>query len=128
MDKLDRLGRDELFYKIGDREEESALTMLDNDDVNVNFQDKNGYSYLHLAAQSGCAEVIKKLLDKGADIDIRDKFGKTPLMVAISEYYPNLRNDRSIIDLFIENGADIEARTNSNIICKEFAKRRGLEL
>lgn len=124
---MDRLGRDDLFYKIIDKENLGALSMID-DIVNINFQDKNGYSYLHAAAQSGSIEIIKKLLSKGADIDIRDKFGKTPLMVAISEYHPEYRNDRAIIDLLIENGADIEAKTNSNIVCKEFAKMRGVEL
>ena len=124
---MDRLGRDELFYKIIDGEDLNALSMIE-DVININFQDKNGYSYLHAATQSRSIEVIKKLLMKGANIDIRDKFGKTPLMVAISEYHPEYRNDRTIIDLLIENGADIEAKTNSNIICKEFAKRKGLEL
>lgn len=124
---MDRLGRDELFYKIIDREDANALKLID-DVVNINFQDKNGYSYLHAAAQSGSIDVIKKLLRKGANIDIKDKFGKTPLMVAISEYYPEHRNNRTIIDLLIENGADVKAKTNSNIVCKEFAKKKGLEL
>lgn len=125
---MDRLGRDQLFYKIIDGENLDALNMIE-DVVNINFQDKNGYSYLHAAVQSGAIDVIKKLLMKGANVDIRDKFGKTPLMVAVSEYYPEDGNDRTIIDLLIENGADVEAKTNSNIICKEFAKRiKGLEL
>ena len=49
-------------------------------------------------------------------------------MVAISEYYRDHRNDRIIIDLLIENSADVKAKTNSNIVCKEFAKKKGLEL
>ena len=41
---MNRLGRDNLFYKIIDKENLSALSIID-DIVNINFQDKNGYSY-----------------------------------------------------------------------------------
>lgn len=54
---MDRMGRDELFYKIIDKDEENALCMIDNIE-NVNFQDVNGYSYLHAAAQSELIEII----------------------------------------------------------------------
>ena len=67
--------------------------------------------------------MIKKILNKGADINIKDKFGKTPLMVAISGY----NGDNSIIRLLIENGADKETRANSNISCIQLAKMKGVE-
>lgn len=35
---MDRMGRDELFYKIIDKDEENALCMIDNIE-NVNFQE-----------------------------------------------------------------------------------------
>ena len=120
-EEMDKLGRDELFYKIIDVDV-SALEMLDTVE-NINFQDSNGYSYLHAAVQSGSLEMIKKILNKGADINIKDKFGKTPLMVAISGY----NGDNSIIRLLIENGADKETRANSNISCIQLAKMKGVE-
>lgn len=120
---MDKLGRDELFYKIIDRDTFNALNMIDHVE-NVNFQDINGYSYLHAAAQSELKEIIEKLLNKGADIDIKDKFGRTPLMIAISGY----GNNRTIIDLLITNGADKEARANSNVSCIQLAKIKGLTL
>lgn len=92
--------------------------MIDNV-VNIDFQDKNGYSYLHAATQSRSIEAIKKLLMIGTNIDIRNKFGKTSLIAAISEYHPEYINGRTIIDLLIENGADVKAKTNSNIVLKK---------
>ena len=90
---MDRLGRDELFYKIVDGHIKDALKILDEVE-NVDIKDKNGYSYLHIAVQCGSVEIIRKLLSKGADINIADNFGKTPLMIAIWYY----KGDRTIID------------------------------
>lgn len=41
---MDRLGRDELFYKIADRHDDEALNILSEIDT-VNFKDANSYSY-----------------------------------------------------------------------------------
>lgn len=120
---MDRLGRDELFYIIADGYEEEVLKQLDEMEE-VNVKDKNGYSYLHIAVQSGAVNVIRKLLTQGADINIVDKFGKTPLMVAIAGY----NGDRTIIDLLLENGADIEMCANSGMSCRQLASIKGLSL
>ena len=45
------------------------------------YADINGY--LLLAASKGKLPIIQKLLEKGADIDYRDKRGYTPLMQAV---------------------------------------------
>ncbi len=120
---MDRMGRDELFYKIIDQDKETALLMID-DAANVNFQDVNGYSYLHAAVQSESIEIIDKLICKGAYIDIKDKFGRTPLIIAISGY----SNDRSVIDFLIKSGADTETKMNSGVSCMQLAKMKGLDL
>lgn len=48
----------------------------------VNFQDVNGMTPLHLATIFGCREMVKVLLDNGADVTITDKDGQTPEMLA----------------------------------------------
>lgn len=120
---MDRLGRDELFYKIVDGHIKDALEILDEVE-NVDIKDKNGYSYLHIAVQCGSVEIIRKLLSKGADINIADNFGKTPLMIAIWYY----KGDRTIIDLLLENGADKEMSANSGMSCRQLAAMKGVEL
>ena len=53
--------------------------------VSVNVQDYDGRSPLHLAASTGHADVVKLLLELGADIGIKDRFGGRPLDDATRE-------------------------------------------
>ncbi len=48
-----------------------AAIFLSNDDfIMINEKDNNGYTPLHIAAQRGCDEMIKLLIDSGADLSI----------------------------------------------------------
>ncbi|KAK4197985.1 ankyrin repeat-containing domain protein [Triangularia verruculosa] len=49
-----------------------------------------GQTYLHLACQWGELDVVKQLLDRGADIDVFDHALRTPLSIAIIEDHPNV--------------------------------------
>ncbi|KAK4034029.1 ankyrin repeat-containing domain protein [Parachaetomium inaequale] len=44
-------------------------------------------TYLHLACQWGDLEVVKALLERGADVDVFDRELRTPLSIAVSENY-----------------------------------------
>lgn len=57
------------------------------------------------AIKVGMQEMLLDVLKKGVDINLRNEQGFTPLMLAI-EY-----DNTEIINLLIENGADIECRT-----------------
>ena len=46
--------------------------------AHVNCQANSGYTLLHLAASSGHSECVRVLLKHGADISIKDEYGKTP--------------------------------------------------
>ena len=43
----------------------------------------DGYTSLHYACMSGTPDVVKLLIDKGADVNAADKKGATPLMLAV---------------------------------------------
>lgn len=118
---MDRLNRDELFYCIVDGKEEEALRLLAQTE-DVNRQDKNVYSYLHIAVQEGRNRIVAALLERGAEVDIRDQFGKTPLMVAVFSYK---HNGRSCIDLLLEYGADRSLQANSGVSCEKLAQMIG---
>ncbi|KAH9087605.1 hypothetical protein LEN26_019938 [Aphanomyces euteiches] len=47
----------------------------------ANFQQK-GYTALHWASDRGHFQIVRELLARGADDNIRDKFGETPLKLA----------------------------------------------
>lgn len=49
---------------------------------NINIVDHNGYTILHWAAIKGLDGVVNSLLQNGADVNRKDKTGKTPLQRA----------------------------------------------
>lgn len=52
-------------------------------DVDINIQDINGYTPLHLATTAGRTEVVRKLLTvPGVRLDLADRQGRTPFTLA----------------------------------------------
>lgn len=58
------------------------------------------------AASSGSTEEINALAQAGADFNIRDDFGQTPLVYA-------LNNGQAVIQALINQGANVNAQTNA---------------
>lgn len=50
--------------------------------VNIKTKDKDGRTALMGAAMNGHAEIVRILLDTGAEVNIKDKYGSTALMAA----------------------------------------------
>jgi len=63
--------------------------------------DRGGFAAFHYAAREGCIACLEPLLQGGADIDVGDGFGTTPLILALM----NLRFDTA--KRLIELGADV---------------------
>ena len=57
----------------------TTLCQLLEEGLDPNFQDAKGDSALHYCAEHGCGKLVELLLGKGAEIDICDKSGSTPL-------------------------------------------------
>ncbi|XP_056651193.1 fibronectin type 3 and ankyrin repeat domains protein 1 isoform X3 [Monodelphis domestica] len=55
---------------------------------------------MRVSAISGNKEVASLLIEAGADVNMKDKDGKTPLMVAV------LNNHEELVQLLLEKGAD----------------------
>lgn len=98
-----------LMLAIENNNVKSAKTMIKNkDSLGININDTgvrgDGYSALHKAVDKGNDEIVKILIDAGADVDIRttDYFENTPLLLAA--YNGNL----TIAKLLVEAGADID--------------------
>ncbi|KAH9846824.1 ankyrin [Lenzites betulinus] len=53
--------------------ESLAAHLQEHPEVDINAPDENGYTALHLAADRGHADVVKVLLERGADRDIKDE-------------------------------------------------------
>ena len=67
---------------------------------------EEGHTALMLAALEGQTETVKRLLEGGADINVRDDEGRTALMFAVT----NLHTDS--VKALLEHGADVNTRNN----------------
>ncbi len=68
---------------------------------------RTGYTVLHWAVENGQKDIAEKLLDMGADVDIQDFFGMTPLHTAAhnpKNIKPSIQNE--IIELLLREGAN----------------------
>jgi uncharacterized protein len=65
------------------------------------FKDSERMSVLQVAAMNGHTDVVALLLRRGANINIVDKSGDTPLNTAL------LHNKKTVIELLVANGADV---------------------
>ena len=75
---------------------------LIEDGININFQDLTTcYTALIYASQKGYLDICKLLIDSGADVNIQDKHGSSPLMFTI------ISSKKDICELLIANGAGV---------------------
>jgi ankyrin repeat protein len=72
--------------------------------VDINYQEASaGATALIMSAMYNFADIAGYLIDKGADISIRNKTGHTALMAAAG-------SSEEIFDLLVANGADISVK------------------
>lgn len=71
--------------------------------VNINIQDNDGKTPLRIAVESSFPKKVKLLLEAGADITIKDKYGQDVLMWAHSV---------EITNILLDAGADINSQDN----------------
>ncbi|MEI0490602.1 ankyrin repeat domain-containing protein, partial [Brachyspira pulli] len=88
-------GYDELMNAVS-KGDMKALEKLIKDDTDLNKQYDN-ITPLNLAAARNDKEMVKFLVEKGADINLEDGYGYTPLIIAMK--YRNIGLSKNIIDL-----------------------------
>lgn len=96
--------RDEIFFRLGVEKSDDLLQKLRNVD-NPDSQDDKGMSYLHRACQSHYLEAIEVLLEVGANPNINDKRGFSPVLEAIGRI--NEKNN-DILELMLQHGLNLD--------------------
>src|SRR6266511_6176992 len=74
-------------------------------DGTFTLTDQHGCTLLHYIAMRGNAKLMEILLAKGVNIEAKDSFNRTPLLIAASH------KNEEIVDALLNVGADI---TSSN--------------
>ena len=67
---------------------------------------KAPYILIHEATWDGNIESVKQQLAAGADVNAKNKYGWTPLLITAGEGH------KELVELFIAKGADVNAKTN----------------
>ena len=90
-------------------EDMGCLINLIRDGADVNSKSVEGWAPLHIAAQNFQKDAALSLLKAGADVDVKDDHGNTPLWKAVFES----RGRGEIISLLVLHGADPDLKNNT---------------
>lgn len=78
--------------------------LLNNNIVDVNYENNKGNIFLHKACLFGRSNIIDVLVDFGCHLNIQNKLGQTPLHIACKQ------GDIGIIEKLIDYGADLTVK------------------
>jgi len=78
------------------------------------------WTALHSALDAGRLDIVELLLVKGADANVRNNKGRTPLNIVV-DWYGNLE----IVELLLSKGADINAKDKNGKTALSYAVENG---
>ena len=90
--------------------------------ANINVRLGNGWTPVITASFHGAIDALKILIDNGADIDLTNYKGTTPLMYAM-HYYENT-GDKKVFEMLIKNGACLYKKDIKNKSLQDYMKER----
>ncbi len=77
--------------------------------ANPDDVDKAGWCALHFAAQECSETMVRMLVDAKANLELREKYGNTPLWRAVSNY----KGGAEVISTLLKAGANPDAENKS---------------
>lgn len=126
---VDKDGRTALHHAALLNDTARVQQLVTSKKIDVNEQDNEGFSALHLAAQENRKDIVRILLDHGATVDIKDNHGNTPLMRALDSCYEalttNIPDPGAIIKMLLQAGADPKSQNNYGVKIIDTVKSAG---
>ena len=101
INATDGEGRTALINSVIEKKFNFIQWLIENG-ANINYQDRIGYSVLHFIGQNQMIELAKFFLEKGADPNLQDIHGNTPLWTAVF----NSKETKEIVRLLLRYHAD----------------------
>lgn len=124
-------GRTEIFFAISTNDIPKVKSLAEDLSVDINKQDVIGWTPLHWAVHQKNLKIVKILLNNGANINLKNKDGSTPLNLCQrdSEIYLLLFSSKKLsrfkfADRFLESCAP--SRKSATIFTNEALKRAKL--
>ncbi|RKD86398.1 ankyrin repeat domain-containing protein [Mangrovibacterium diazotrophicum] len=117
INAFDEYRRTILINSVAKGNFEIAKFAIDNG-ADIDFQDKSGYSSLHFCALNKNSDLTDLLIVKGANVNIRDEHGNSPIWTAIF----NAKGDFSIVHKLYKAGADIETKNKHGKSPRDFGE------
>ena len=99
---------------------EQLQEVVHEENVNVNLGDENddwSRAALHLASINGHLEIVKLLLESGANVHIKDKGDQTALHLA------SRNGHLEIVKLLLESGANVNIKDKNGQTALHYASR-----
>ena len=82
--------------------------------VKINHGNTKNVTALHYAVEKACTDVVRVLIDAGADVEIKDYEGRTPLHCAIEVVL-------DVVKMLVEAGAGVNVTDNKGDTCLSLA-------
>ncbi len=107
-------------------EQAEMVDFLLNCGLDINHQKNkrdHELSALHMAVANHHLKIVQTLIYRGANIEIQDSTGNTPLFNAISEYRGEDKI-MEIIQLLLKSGASLDIKNTKNYSARNLIERR----
>lgn len=107
INKVDSKNETFLSYAIKRNKKDIIDLLLTSPIIDINFQNSNKNSYLHLAVLNQNLELINELINKGIDMNLKNEDGNTALHLAYKI------DNKNIIETLINNNINTNIKNNN---------------